>query len=317
MSGFVGYLPPSVDTPVQQLALLHMRLQLSALPADFSNRYLSAEECQRLRLAGPAVDERLAGKDPANSSKIDSRFRTLVHGDAKPENLLCSEGSSPRCAALDFGWVGEGYGVYDVAYLLWDQIATNVVEDFLSLYHQMLLDLLPPASRAAYTHAILKQHFDLAVVDFIRWELGFKGGTYFWAMPWAVQILRDVLNQLDGGVPHPPAHYAVAVSASQVPSAFHLSRGDAKLPVTVQDGEAQTDGYELGTPRAAAIRGAAASGACSRHEEEEFIERIRDAVRQLHDARQRQVKAKAGEQRALEEIRKREAVIEQLRDDLA
>ena len=86
--------------------------------------------------------------------------------------MLCSEGLAPRCAALDFGWVGEGhehaemqqqeankseswisngcvicrkngltaqklclplamagYGVRDVAYLLWDQIATNLVED--------------------------------------------------------------------------------------------------------------------------------------------------------------------------------------------
>eukprot|EP00439_Symbiodinium_sp_Y106_P066332 s2250_g10.t2 len=194
-----------------------------------------------------------AGRDPEHPAKTDSRFRTLVHGDAKPENMLCSHGPAPRCAALDFGWVGEGYGVRDVAYLLWDQIATNVVED--------------------------------------GWELGFKGGTYFWAMPWAIQTLRTVLDQLDGG--------------------------DVKLPATVQDGEAQTDSYELGTPRAAVIRGAAACGACSRQEEEDFIEQIRDAVRQLQDARQRQIKAKAGEQRALEEIRKREAMIEQLRDDLA
>jgi len=94
-------------------------------------------------------------------------------------------------------------------------------------------------------------------------------------------------------------------------------QGAVKVPVTVQDGEVQTDSYELGTPRAAVIRGAAASGACSRQEEEDFLERIRDAVRQLQDARQRQVKAKAGEQRALEEIRKRDILIEQLRDDLA
>ena len=32
-----------------------------------------------------------------------------MHGDAKPENMLCSHGPAPRCAALDFGWVGEGH----------------------------------------------------------------------------------------------------------------------------------------------------------------------------------------------------------------
>ena len=30
-----------------------------------------------------------------------------VHGDAKPENILCTA-TSTRCAILDFGWVGEG-----------------------------------------------------------------------------------------------------------------------------------------------------------------------------------------------------------------
>lgn len=135
-----------------------------------------------------------------------------MHGDAKPENMLCSEGLAPRCAALDFGWVGEGYGVRDVAYLLWDQIATNLVEDLLSEYHTMLLDQLPPAARSPYSRTVLKQHFDLAVLDFIRWELGFKGGTHFWAMPWAIQTVRTVLDQLDGGVVRSPAHYATAVA---------------------------------------------------------------------------------------------------------
>ncbi|CAE7226551.1 pkn1 [Symbiodinium sp. CCMP2592] len=144
------------------------QLQLEALPADFSNRYLTAQETQRLRRAALAVDQRLAGKDPEHPGKTDSRFRTLVHGDAKPENMLCSDGPAPRCAALDFGWVGEGYGVRDVAYLLWDQIATNVVEDLLSEYHTMLLDRLPHPAKSAYTRTVLKQHFDLAVLDFIR-----------------------------------------------------------------------------------------------------------------------------------------------------
>lgn len=188
------------------------QLQLEALPADFSNRYLTAQETQRLRRAALAVDQRLAGRDPEHPAKTDSRFRTLVHGDAKPENMLCSHGPAPRCAALDFGWVGEGYGVRDVAYLLWDQIATNVVEDLLSEYHTMLLDRLPHAAKSAYTRTVLKQHFDLAVLDFIRWELGFKGGTYFWAMPWAIQTLRTVLDQLDGGVLRSTAHYATAVA---------------------------------------------------------------------------------------------------------
>ena len=67
-------------------------------------------------------------------------------------------------------------------------------------------------------------------------ELGFQGGTYVWALllgaevrvpsensfedvlchqplrPWAIQTLRTVLDQLDGGVLRSTAHYATAVA---------------------------------------------------------------------------------------------------------
>eukprot|EP00913_Durusdinium_trenchii_P010613 g9957.t1 len=89
------------------------KLQLAALPEGFSNRYLSSTEVAQ----GGELNESLSE---------GSRFRTLVHGDAKPENILCNASSGHvECAALDFGWVGEGYGACDVAYLLWDQIASN------------------------------------------------------------------------------------------------------------------------------------------------------------------------------------------------
>eukprot|EP00913_Durusdinium_trenchii_P003130 g2892.t1 len=61
------------------------------------------------------------------------------------------------------------------------------------------------------------------------------------------------------------------------------------------DAEAQTNTFELGTPRAVVLKGAAASGACTRQEEEEAMEKLREAVRLLQDARQRQKKAKDGE----------------------
>ncbi|CAK9027491.1 Serine/threonine-protein kinase pkn1, partial [Durusdinium trenchii] len=70
---------------------------------------------------------------------------------------------------------------------------------------------------------------------------------------------------------------------------------EVKLPATVQDAEAQTNTFELGTPRAVVLKGAAASGACTRQEEEEAMEKLREAVRLLQDARQRQKKAKDGE----------------------
>ncbi|MFZ5889955.1 MAG: phosphotransferase [Myxococcota bacterium] len=45
-----------------------------------------------------------------------ARFRTLVHGDAKPDNFCFTREN--RVAAVDFQYVGGGVGVKDVAYLL-------------------------------------------------------------------------------------------------------------------------------------------------------------------------------------------------------
>eukprot|EP00435_Cladocopium_sp_Y103_P018252 s2607_g4.t1 len=69
----------------------------------------------------------------------------------------------------------------------------------------------------------------------------------------------------------------------------------------VEEEPVQTNTFDLGTPRAAILRGAAASGACTRQEEEEAMQKLRDAVRQLYEARQRQTKAKAAEKQALKD----------------
>ena len=129
------------------------------------------------------------------------RFRTLLHGDAKPENLLCSgdRGESVHCAGIDFSWVGEGYGMYDIMYLLWGEYTQDIVDGYLSYYHAELMRQLPNGAGKDYTPLVMRQHFELCVVDFIRWWVGFKNGKYFWAMPWAMDTLRDALQRLDAG----------------------------------------------------------------------------------------------------------------------
>lgn len=59
-----------------------------------------------LRDAAPELDRRLSR----------ARFRTLVHGDAKPDNTCLS--SRDEVAFVDFQYVGGGCGMRDVAYLL-------------------------------------------------------------------------------------------------------------------------------------------------------------------------------------------------------
>lgn len=59
-----------------------------------------------LREAAPELDRRLR----------EARFRTLVHGDAKPDNFCF--GKPGKVAAVDFQYVGGGCGMRDLAYLL-------------------------------------------------------------------------------------------------------------------------------------------------------------------------------------------------------
>mmetsp|Transcript_119556 Transcript_119556/g.381484 ORF Transcript_119556/g.381484 Transcript_119556/m.381484 type:complete len:459 (+) Transcript_119556:36-1412(+) len=182
------------------------QLEMREVPDGYSIPYLSADEVRRLRAAGPAIDARLAGR-PAGTRHLDDapapRHRTLVHGDAKPENILCSppDGTEVNCAGLDFGWVGEGYGTYDLIYMLWDVLATNQVEQLLQEYHEMLMARLPAGVGLEYTPAVMRQHFELCTLDFMRWMVGFRklGREHFWAMPWAITVLREVLDKLDVG----------------------------------------------------------------------------------------------------------------------
>lgn len=190
-------------------------LEFAAVPQGFANRYMDAEEWRRLSAAARSIDARLAGRNatmPADA-QTELRHRTLVHGDAKPENILCSgqKGRDVECAGLDFAWVGEGYGMYDVMYLLWDKLAQSEVDDHLKAYRETLLQQLPALSADAYTPHVMKQHFELCVVDFIRWQVGFRDASHFWAMPWAMTTLRDVLARLDDGVLLTEEEYAAAV----------------------------------------------------------------------------------------------------------
>jgi len=188
-------------------------LELESVKDKYKNKLITNAEFQRIRAAAEAVDARLAGRratDPYDL--IVPTHRTLVHGDAKFANMLCSaHGGELECAAIDFAWTGEGYGMYDVVYLLWGIMNGNEVKDHLAYYHKELVQRLPSAARKAYTFTEMLKHFELCVLDFMRWWIGFYGGIHFWAMPWALELMRVALNRLDGGQLKTPEEYAIAV----------------------------------------------------------------------------------------------------------
>lgn len=99
-------------------------------------------------------------------------------------------------------------------------------------------------------------------------------------------------------------------------SAAPTPKGSGSMPVSGTSVACQTDTFELGTPRAGVVKGASASGACTKHEEDVAIAALREAVRQLQVARDRQVKAKAGEKKAREQVPQREESIDELRLEL-
>ena len=135
-----------------------------------------------LRDGAAAIDARLNG----------ARYRTLVHGDAKPSNF-CFAGDDRSVAAVDFQYVGGGCGMKDVAYLLSgeDRAATG---RSLDVYFAAQRKHVAPDVDAAALEAEWRDLFEWAWADFER----FLGG---WAPHARVhshgrELTRRVLAQL-------------------------------------------------------------------------------------------------------------------------
>jgi len=80
-----------------------------------------------LKQAASSIDQKLK----------DSKFQTLVHGDAKLANFCFSLDGS-KVAAIDFQYVGGGCGMKDLAYFVGscfrDEEAENIEEEVLAYY---------------------------------------------------------------------------------------------------------------------------------------------------------------------------------------
>ena len=116
--------------------------------------------------------------------------------------LSRSASSTCRCAAYDFQYVGKGYGVKDVAYLFASSLSAAALveeEQLLAYYHHQLTNNLREEAQAGnlgagaaeeYTAVIMKRHFELAVLDYVR----FMAGWGFWGNSgWAERRAREAL----------------------------------------------------------------------------------------------------------------------------
>ena len=126
-----------------------------------------------LRAAASAIDARLSS----------ARFRTFVHGDAKPENMCFAHDG--RVALVDFQYVGGGVGVKDVAYFLSSCLAPSAcarlvpryLDEYFAALSVALRAKLEPSELSALEHE-WRELFPLAWVDFYRFLVGWAPGQY-------------------------------------------------------------------------------------------------------------------------------------------
>lgn len=154
---------------------------------------LQAMRHDALRQAAPRIDAALNG----------ARFKTLVHGDAKLDNVCF--GRDDEVALVDFQYVGGGVGVKDVAYFLNGCLSPrdceSLVPRYLDDYFRELSSALRANAASVDVAAIEREWralFPLAWVDFYRFLLGWAPGQ-FDRDPYSERLTRDVLAGLKSG----------------------------------------------------------------------------------------------------------------------
>ena len=145
-----------------------------------------------LQQAAVTIDQRLR----------NSRYQTLVHGDAKLANF-CFSPNGKQVAAVDFQYVGGGCGMKDVAYFIGSCLAEKDCERcegwLLDCYFEELrqaLARLQPAVDAAAVEKEWRELFPLAWTDFHRFLKGWSPGH--WKLnAYSERIARQVVRQLN------------------------------------------------------------------------------------------------------------------------
>jgi hypothetical protein len=168
-ASFLGVAPDGLWSQGTYWDLEHRRDELAAI------------EDVALREAAPRLDRALRA----------SRFRTLIHGDAKPANFCfardasigsnaigSNDSSPPGVAAVDFQWVGGGCGVRDVAYLAcsaWDDGYEARAPAILDAYFGHLRAALGRVGSSVDASALEREWralYPVAMADFWRFYAG-------------------------------------------------------------------------------------------------------------------------------------------------
>jgi hypothetical protein len=158
----------------------------------------SSSSWKTLKQCAGVIDERM---------KQDDQFHTVCHGDFKSANILLDPDGT-KCAAVDFQYVGGGYGMKDVVMLLVSSCSSGRGDtkrwesDMLQFYHETLTNALsqrPNQNTNMYSLEVATMHFELCLLDYVR----FMAGWGFWGSNcnYATTRAQTLLQELEAMIP--------------------------------------------------------------------------------------------------------------------
>eukprot|EP01026_Neomeris_dumetosa_P039858 TRINITY_DN3282_c0_g1_i9.p1 TRINITY_DN3282_c0_g1~~TRINITY_DN3282_c0_g1_i9.p1 ORF type:complete len:331 (+),score=40.96 TRINITY_DN3282_c0_g1_i9:112-1104(+) len=151
---------------------------------------------KQLKSVASKLDELTKGI--GNDGKKSKKFRTIIHGDFKSENMLFNS-TTGLCSAYDFQYVGEGYGARDIAYLFCSSVQLKVVEQYeevlLRYYYDQLMQKLyyKGGTQKQFQFKDLVQQYEFCLADYVR----FMDGWGYWGnSTWALARIQQLLSEL-------------------------------------------------------------------------------------------------------------------------
>lgn len=114
----------------------------------------------------------------------NAKYQTLIHGDAKFENL-CFHTKYNSVAAVDFQYIGRGAGVIDLAYLVGSALDNSGLQEFgdrvLPLYINTLITACKHNGVNINVEQLCKEYsvlYPVAWADFYRFLLGWNPDSW-------------------------------------------------------------------------------------------------------------------------------------------
>src|SRR6056300_2084965 len=144
-----------------------------------------------LREAAPKIDQKLE----------DTKYQTLVHGDAKLANF-CFNQEGTEVAAVDFQYIGGGCGMKDLAYFVGscfrDEEAERIEKEVLNFYFSQLGECLEKIESRFLKEEIegdWRPLYPVAWADFHRFMKGWSPGH--WKLSdYSERVTRKVIESL-------------------------------------------------------------------------------------------------------------------------